>query len=105
MEEALIVFIVFGCIVAVTKLVLDYSRDKHRARASVGSGSSLTSTELRALVQDAVEDALDERFGRLEKRLDRLQERRLIPANTEDLDVEEAKPEFPPVQSDRESLL
>lgn len=105
MEEALIVFIVFGCFVAITKLILDYSRDKQRMRSSAGSNSSLTSTELKALVQGAVEDALDERFGRLERQLERLQEPRLLPAGMEDdIDVSEAKPDFPPVPRDRESL-
>lgn len=104
MEEALIVFIVFGCVVAVTKLALDYARDKHRMRSSAGSGSSLTSSELKALVQDAVEDAMDERFGRLERRLEKMQEPRLIPANMQDVDVSEAKPDSPPIQRDRDSL-
>lgn len=104
MEEALIVFIVFGSILAVIKLILDYSRDKHRANASAGSESSLTSSELRALVQHAVEDALDERFGRLERRLEKMQEPRLMPASMEEVDVSEAKPDSPPIQRDRDSL-
>lgn len=105
MEDALIVFIVFGCIVAVVKLALDYARDKQRVRASEGSGSSLTTSELKALMQEAVEDALDERFGRLERRLEEMQEPRLIPASSEEMDLTEAKPESPPTQRDRESML
>ncbi len=104
MEEALIVFIVFGCLVAVVKLALDYSRDKHRIRSSAGGNSSLTATELKALVQDAVEDALDERFGRLEKRLDKMQEPRLIPASMEEVDISDAKPDSPPTHRDRDSM-
>lgn len=105
MEDALIVFIVFGCIVAVVKLALDYARDKQRVRASAGADSSLTTSELKALMQDAVEDALDERFGQLERRLEEMQEPRPMPANKEDLDLTEAKPESPPTQRDRESML
>lgn len=105
MEETLIVFIVFGCVVAIVKLALDYSRDKHAMRASSGASSSLTSTELKAIVQDAVDDAFEVQFGRLERRLDEMQEHRLMPANIEHPDISQAKPESPPVQRDRERLL
>ncbi len=105
MEDALIVFIVFGCIVAVVKLALDYARDKQRVRSSAGASSSLTATELKALVQEAVEDVLDERFDRLERRLEKMQKPRLIPASAEDAVLSEAKPESPPVERDRDSLL
>lgn len=105
MEETLIVLIVFGSLLAIVKLALDYARDKHRARYSAASGSSLTSSELKGIVEKAVEDVIDERFVRLERQLEALNEPRLLPSGSEHADVEEFKPEFPPVQSGRDALI
>lgn len=105
MEDALIVLIVFGFALLAIKLILDYARDKHRVRASADTGSSLTQSELRMIVQDAVEDALDERFGRLERRLEKMQAPRLTPASSEaEADIEGARPASPPVQRDFDSI-
>lgn len=104
MEEALIVLIVFGSLLAVVKLALDYARDKHQARYSASSGSSLTSSELKAIVERAVEDVIDERFVKLERRLEALSEPRLLSSGSDQPDIEEVKSEFPPVQSDRDTL-
>ena len=105
MDEALIVFIVFGSMLLIVKLALDYARDKHRMRSSSESSSSLTSSELKAIVHDAVEEALDERLARLERHLEKMPEPRLMPASHEEPDLSSAKPESPPVQRDRETLL
>lgn len=105
MDEALIVFIVFGSMLLIVKLALDYARDKHRMRASSESSSSLTSSELRAIVHDAVEEALDDRLARLEKHLEKMPEPRLIPAGREESDLTSVKPESPPVQRDRDTML
>jgi hypothetical protein len=105
MEETLIVLIVFGSLLAIVKLALDYARDKHHARYSAASGSSLTSSELKGIVERAVEDVLDERFVRLERQLEALHESRLLPSGSEHADVEDVKPEFPPVQSDRDTFM
>lgn len=110
MEDVLLVFIIFGSIVAIVKLALDYAREKQRGSSSATGGSSLTSSELKAIMQEAVDDALDERFERFERLLEEMEEPRLIPAstkeadNTDDFDVSEVKPESPPTQRDRESL-
>ncbi len=103
MEEALIVLIVFGCFVLVTKLALDYAKEKHRVKAS-SSGSSLTSSELKAIVQQAVEDVMEERFERIERRLDALSEPRLLSPHEQETDFDEIKPTFPPVQRERDAL-
>lgn len=105
MEETLIVLIIFGSLLAIVKLALDYARDKHHARYSAASGSSLTSSELKAIVERAVEDVIDERFVRLERQLEALNEPRLLSSGSEHADVEEVKPEFPPVQSDRDTFM
>lgn len=101
MEDALIVAIVFGFTFAVVKMWFDYLKSRRESRPSATSGNSLTESELKALVQRAVEDALDARLGTLEKRLERFSEPRLIPAGQREEDV--GHPPSPPVAGDRES--
>lgn len=103
MEEAVIVLIVFGCFAIITKMVLDYAKEKHRMRAS-SAGSSLTSSELRAIIQQAVEEAMDEHFVRIEHRLESLSQPSLLTAHTEEADLEHVKPEVPPVERERDAL-
>lgn len=69
-----IVAIVFGtwAFVSVTKLVLTFFRDRN---AMQSAGSSLTSSELRRIVGESVEDAmrpLEEKIERLERQQKRL---------------------------------
>ena len=100
MEEALVVMIVFGSIIAVVKLILDFQKEKHKARA-LSSGSSTTTSELKQLMREAVDEAIEERFGRLEKRLDKLETPRQLAApvhHTEEMEV----PAAPPVARDRD---
>jgi len=106
MEDTLILLIIFGSMLAIVKLALDYARDKHRIRSSASSESSLTSSELKAIVGKAVEDVIEERFVKLEQQLESLSEGRLLISGNRNVNAEmdDVKPEFPPVQSDREAL-
>lgn len=104
MEEALVVLIVFGCIVLVTKLALDYAKEKYRIKASSSGGSSLTSSELRAIVRQAVEEVMDERLDVIERRLEALPEHRLLATSERESDLMDVKPQASPVTRESESM-
>ena len=79
MEEILVPLIVFSFIALIVKMSLDYGKWKrlHKDRGAgaltEGSDNSLGVSELKALIQDAVEEAnipLSNRIARLEERLD-----------------------------------
>lgn len=100
MEEALITAIVFGCLLGMLKLWLDYKRDKNQISASAGREPSLTTSELKGLVTEAVEEAVDRRFVQLEERL---RAPRLRPASDSSPDETELEHPAPPlVPRDRE---
>lgn len=64
----IIVAVASGCSIVVTKLILDYLRDKNQLRGPA-AGSALTASELQRLLRAAVEDAnapLRERLDALE---------------------------------------
>ncbi len=102
--EVIIVLIVFGFAFAVIKLGIDYAKEKDRSRRSPANGSSLKASELKALVEEAVEDVIDERFEKLERQLEAMREPRLLPAGRQNDDLEDIKPESPPLQRDQEAL-
>lgn len=103
--EVFIVLIVFGFAFAVVKLGIDYAKEKDRSRRAPADGTSLTSSELKALVEQAVEDVVDGRFEKLERQLEAMNEPRLLPAGSKnEIDLEEIKPDSPPLQRDQEAL-
>lgn len=102
MEEALITAIVFGFAFAVVKLLVDYKKEKAQVHSADAGGSSLTTSELRQLVRQAVEEVMDERLGPLEKRLEKFGEPKLIPAGRSE-ETELEQPPSPPVARDRET--
>lgn len=86
-----IIAIIAGTLSGLVKQILEYKKSKHAARSTGSEGASLTTSELRRLMQAAVEEgnlSLEARFDELEARLDRLEKRgepRLLPAADEAL--------------------
>lgn len=87
MEPVLIVAIVFGACSAIVKMSLDHAKwryaNKHRIVTEADSRDSLTSSELRLLIQDAVEQAnkpLQARIDELEDAVE-LRSKALPPAS------------------------
>ncbi|MEZ4700158.1 MAG: hypothetical protein R2834_07490 [Rhodothermales bacterium] len=87
MEPVLIIAIIFGACSAIVKMSLDHAKwkyaNKHRLGGGSDAGDSLTSSELRLLIQDAVEQAnapLQARIDELEDTLDQ-RTRALPPAS------------------------
>ena len=82
-EVAVLAFISFVCgtgiIIFVSKMIVDYLRDKSAARQA--DGASLTESQLRSLIQDAVEEAVAPLAARLDEREReaRLSPRQLLP--------------------------
>ncbi|GEM_PF-3750861 len=102
MEDVLITTIVFGSILAAIKLWFDYLKTRRETHSRGTAGKSLTESELRLLVQEAVGEALQEHMARLEKRLVEHSEPRLIPAGERGSEFDQ--PAAPPVRGDRESV-
>ena len=99
-EELIVVFVVFGSALAAIKLILDFAKEKNRAKTS--GGSSMTTSELKSVMREAIEEAVDHRLERLEKRLEHLEEPRLLASRTTHREELEAPP-APPVARDRDS--
>jgi hypothetical protein len=83
MEPVIVIAIVFSAVVAIVKMSLDYNRWKieHRAGKPLpgANNESLTTSELRLLIQDAMEEAnapIKQRLDQLEEHLD---SRRALP--------------------------
>lgn len=107
MEEVIITAIVFGSLLGMIKLWLDYRRDKNQIKASFASPEpSLTTSELKRLLTEAVEEAVDERLARLERRLEAGDPSRPAPAVQHAPDEAELEhPAAPLVGRDRETTL
>lgn len=105
MEEALITAIVFGSLLGMLKMWLDYRRDKNQMKAvSRSPDPSLTTSELKTLLSEAVEEAVGPRFDQLEARLEEQTRPRLKPATTYAPEESELEHPAPPlVARDRES--
>jgi hypothetical protein len=106
MEEVIVTAIVFGSLLAAIKLWLDYRRDKNQISAtSRHSEPSLTTSELKALLTEAVEEVVDARIDRLEERLEAHDRPRLAPFSTatQPHDAELEHPAQPLVGRDREA--
>lgn len=101
MEEVFITAIVFAFIFAAMKLFFDYLKTRRENSKKGSTGESLTESELRALVQEAVDGAMETHFRKLEKRLVERSEPKLIPAGERGGEPE--RPATPPVAGDRES--
>lgn len=110
MEDILVPLIVFSFIALVVKMALDYAKWKRQHdRGDVGSGAgdkSLTQSELRAMIQGAVQDAtepLHAQLQALEARLDR-QGQPALPEARQDLldDWEPSEEEPSPARGSRE---
>ena len=85
-EEVLIVFIVFGSIVLTIRTFVSYFKWKNENKGA-GKEGSLRTSELKALIREAVEEAnvpLHRRIDELEEMLDEQQRPRLMPAERED---------------------
>lgn len=88
MEPVIIVAIVFGAMSAIVKMSLDHAKWKYANRHRVLPGEadareSLTTSELRLLIQEAVEEAnrpLSHRLDEIEEALD-TQRKALPPAS------------------------
>lgn len=105
MEEVIITAIVFGSLLGIVKLWLDYRRDKNQITASSRSPEpSLTTSELKALLTDAIEEAVDRRIDLLETRLATHDRARLASDSGPD-DVELEHPAPPLVARDRDATL
>lgn len=103
MEDVLIVTIIFGSALGAVKLILDFLQQRSpQKKSSSGADASITTSELKILVHEAVEEALDERFAQFEKRLEKYNEPRLIPAARKEAPQIE-KPASPPVASERDA--
>ena len=102
MDDVLIVAIIFGFSLVAIKLILDFMKERSHSKSTSSAGSSLTTSELKMLVQDAVEEAVDERFTQFEKRLEKRSDPKLIPAAGKN-DPEVETRASPPVGSDRET--
>lgn len=109
MEDVLVVAIVFGSLLALAKMLLEYNRNKFKVKTTATSEPSMTTSELKALLTDAVEDVVDRRFDRLEERLSKRLEtddrRRLMPAvesGPDDVELEHPAP--PLVARDRDTI-
>lgn len=105
MEEVIVTAIVFGSLLGMLKLWLDYRRDKNQIKvSSKPSDSSLTTSELKTLLSEAVDEAVGRRFDRLEAQLDEQSRVRLMPASVSSPDEAELEHPAPPlVPRDRES--
>jgi hypothetical protein len=80
MSAVLIVLIVFTFIFLVTKMKLEHSRERDRLPPSSYGDASLTTSELRAMIKEAVAEAqepLEERFEELERRIEQIDRPRL----------------------------
>ena len=100
MEDALIILIIFGSALIAVKLILDFNKEKYRSKA--GGGSSLTTSELKNVMREAIEEAVDSRLERLERRLEEMEEPRLLAAPRTHREELEAPP-APPIARDRDS--
>lgn len=86
MSGVLIVLIVFSFVAFIVKMGLDHEREKRLLDPS-SSGNSLTTSELRRMIRDSVDDAnadLKKRLDTLERRLDRAPDVRQIPERMEE---------------------
>lgn len=93
-EDIIIPFIVFTFIFAMVAMVLAHVRWKaqHNLDAMGKEGTSMGTSELKALMREAVEEAnapLLDRIAQLEEQLD---ETLLLPAATDRLDEETEEP-------------
>lgn len=89
MEPVLVILIVFSFVTIMVKMNLDYKRSKLLHQEG-GEDNSLRMSELKALIQEAVEEVaapLHERLEALETRVDE-QEAHQIKATTEALLLE-----------------
>ncbi|MEX0601049.1 MAG: hypothetical protein WD205_10420, partial [Rhodothermales bacterium] len=87
MDEVLIVAIIFGSLLGMLKLWLDYRRDRNQVTPPAsGAEPSITTSELKALVADAVEEVVDRRFDQLERRLEKRDRSQLLPGRTSAFD-------------------
>lgn len=102
MDEVAVVAIVFAFIFLSLKLLLDYFRDRNKVKASA-AGSSMTSSELRNLIEEAVETALGDRLTGIERRLDAFDKPQLMPASQQPENVELEHPASPPIIRDRDA--
>ena len=66
MSEIIVTAIVFASLLAAFKMIVDFRRDKLRIRSAASASESITTSELKQIVANAV----DERFAQLEERLD-----------------------------------
>lgn len=105
MEDVFVVAIVFGSLLGMLKLWLNYRRDRNQVSASSRAPEpSLTTSELKALLTDAIEEAFDRRIDLLENRLAANDRARLAPASSSGPDdVELEHPAPPLVARDRDS--
>ncbi len=105
MDEVLIVAIVFGSVLGMLKLVLDYRRDRKKVtQPTAGAESSITTSELKNLVARAVEDVVDGRFDELERRLEEGNRTQLISGRSSAVDDAELDHPAPPlVARDRDA--
>ena len=96
MEPILVPLIVFGFIALVTKMGIDYSKWKQIHRSSeinaltMDTDNSLAVSELKHMIQEAVEEAnkpLAKRIARIEDRID---DDRLLAASREPMQLKEA---------------
>jgi hypothetical protein len=86
MSSVLIVLIVFGFVAFIVKLGLEHEKEK-RLHGAASADRALTTSELRRMIQDAVEDAnsdFTKRLDALEKRLGRAPDRPQIPERFEE---------------------
>ncbi len=85
MSSVIIVLIVFSFTAFIVKMGLDHEREKRTLPRA--SDNSMTASELRRMIQEAVEDAnhdMKQRLDTLERRLDRVPDRPSIPERFED---------------------
>lgn len=88
MSGVLIVLIVFTFTAFIVKMGLDHEREKRSFRPS-NSNNSLTTSELKQLIRDAVDDAnvdLQRRLDTLERQLERGTQRPELPERFADRD-------------------
>ena len=86
MAPVLIVLIVFSFVAFIVKMGLDHEREKRSLDVS-STQNSLTTSELRRMIRDAVDDAnqdLKKRLDTVERRLERSPEVPQIPERLAD---------------------
>lgn len=82
MDEVIIVAIIFGSILAALKLFFDYRRDRNQTKTSASPEPSLTTSELKKMLGEVVDEALDRRLGAMEQRLEERERFKLMPASS-----------------------